>query len=96
MNPAQTNSSVRIDWAWLKQTPEGTWGLIPGVGLRFYHPHRSAVQCSAIYVDNGTECFSIQPRNGGKSWSRVATLGFCEESREELRQRCPDRLAATQ
>lgn len=81
-----------LPWDWLKQTPTGSWGIIPGLGLRFYHVTPTAVQGRGIWVDNGDEWVTIRPT--ATSWTRPARLHLEARDRGAFRARCALHLAA--
>lgn len=43
-----------IPWYWLKQTPQGARGIIPGVGIRYVHRPARPGHVHQILVDVGT------------------------------------------
>ena len=46
-------TKTNIPWAFLKETPEGKIGIIPGVGFRFAH-RKMPMRVPVIVVDLGT------------------------------------------
>ena len=59
-----------IPWWWLKQTPVGSSGLIPQIGMRYEHRERTVMCCEHIIVRNGSTDFRVIRDDSKKSgWS---------------------------
>ena len=80
---------LKIDWPWLRQTPPGTWGRLPGVGLNWYHPVGTPTQCEVITVDLGHCAVTRFPKGKGRPYEHTIDA----EDRAALRARCPNMLA---
>ncbi len=84
-------ATLKIDWRWLRQTPPGTWGLLPREGLTWYHPHATPVQAEVVTVDLGSAAVTRLARGRQVPYEH----GFDQADRAAIRRRCPDKLAAT-
>lgn len=61
---------IKIDWAWLKETPPGSTGVVPGLGMRYEHRPGSSHVVEHIAILNGNSELRVQraPRNKS-GWS---------------------------
>ena len=77
---------VTIPWAWLKETPEGSNGIVPRLGMSYYHPRRDALRGAGIYLDNGDEWIAVQKTKNG--WTKPARISKESSDTTEFRNRC--------
>jgi hypothetical protein len=77
---------AKVPWAWLKETPEGSRGIVPGLGMSYYHPRRDALRGAGIYLDNGDEWIAVQ--RTGKGWTQPARINKEAEDTASFRARC--------
>jgi len=62
---------TQIPWAWLKDTPIGSAGLIPSVGMRYEHRAATIMSVEQIIVRNGNTDFRVLRERSKKSgWGK--------------------------
>jgi hypothetical protein len=83
--------NAKVPWAWLKETPEGSRGIVPGLGMSYYHPRRDALRAAGIYLDNGKEWIAVQRTT--KGWTQPARVNKEEGDTAEFRARCETKKA---
>ena len=74
---------TNIPWSFLKQTPPGSKGLIPGVGMRYIHRPADGIRCEQIHVDVGTGDWQgravmriLRDRSKKSGWSRPDLVSY--------------------
>ena len=78
--------TAKIDWAWIKSTPPDSWGIVPGLGMTFFHRARTPVQCESCLLVDGDNALRTSRR--GPKWSRVDLVPLGPVDRSDLRERC--------
>lgn len=78
--------NITVPWAWMKATPEGSCGIVPQLGMSYYHPCRDPLRGTGIYLDNGEEWIVVQPTARG--WTQPARVNKELGDTAELRKRC--------
>lgn len=61
--------STNIPWVWLKETPPGKRGLVPGLGIRFNHLAADWQHVERIFVEVAPGK-TLRVMRKGEKWTR--------------------------